>query len=86
MLPDEGPPTTLERHRRRAQQVIRNFARLRDAYRYIGMFDKIYLDNAPESALAQWTKAQLISGGFGDRGTGAATPGHPLPGKSWASS
>ncbi len=75
VLPDEGPPATLERHRMRAQQVIRNFDRLRDAYRYIGMFDKIYLDNAPENTLAQWTKAQLISGGFGDRKP--ETPGQP---------
>ena len=76
VLPDEGQPATLERHRRRAQQVIRNFDRLRDAYRYIGMFDRIYLDNDPESALAQWTKAQLILGGFGNRGTGPV-PNHP---------
>lgn len=77
VLPEEGPPAALESHRRRAQQVIRNFDRLRDAYRYIGMFDRIYLDNTPESALAQWTKAQLISGGFGVRGASAALPNQP---------
>lgn len=44
-----------------AQAMIRNFERLRDEYRYMGMFDKIYLDNPPESALTQWTKRQLLS-------------------------
>jgi AcrR family transcriptional regulator len=76
VLPEEAQPLTLESHRRWAQAIIRSFEQLRDAYRYIGMFDKIYLDNAPESTLAQWTKTQLISGGFGgDRS--ASHPGRP---------
>jgi AcrR family transcriptional regulator len=79
VLPGEGLPSTLEEHRQGAQQVIRNFDRLRDAYRYIGMFDRIYLDNTPDNALAQWTKARLVAGGFDDRGT--ETPGQPLPWK-----
>jgi len=65
VLPEETQQQTLESHRRRSQLVIRNFAQLRDAYRYLGMFDQIYLDNAPSSPLTQWTKAQLISGGLG---------------------
>jgi AcrR family transcriptional regulator len=43
------------------QVMIRNFDGLRDAYRYVGMFDKIYLDNSPEVGLTHWTKDQLIS-------------------------
>ena len=55
---------SLEGFRRRIQAAIRNFPRLRDHYRYTGMFDKIYLDNPPESALTQWTFHQLLSTGF----------------------
>ena len=40
--------------------MIRNFDLLRDAYRYMGMFDKLYLDTS-NAALTQWTKHQLIS-------------------------
>lgn len=53
--------------RKIAQAMIRNFAALRDAYRYIGMFDHIYLDNPPGTALTEWTKNQLVTmlwGGF----------------------
>jgi len=77
VLSEEAQPLTLESHRRRAQAVIRSFVQLRDAYCYIGMFDKIYLDNAPESSLAQWTKAQLVSGGFAAGGPAASARGQP---------
>jgi AcrR family transcriptional regulator len=40
--------------------MIRDFTRLRDAYRYIGMFDHTYLDNPPENPLTQWTKQGLL--------------------------
>jgi AcrR family transcriptional regulator len=43
------------------QFLIRNFDALRDVYRYMGMFDKIYLDDAPEAALTHWTRGQLFS-------------------------
>ena len=66
-LPEDPQQLTLESQRRWSQQVIRNFAKLRHAYRYLGMFDKIYLDNAPGSDLAQWTKSQLVLGGFSKR-------------------
>jgi len=62
---DVSSPESL---RQRAQAMIRNFPQLQDAYRYIGMFDKIYLDNAPETALTQWTKDQLINGNWGRPG------------------
>ena len=76
MLPDDPQQPTLESQRQRAQLKIRNFTKLRHAYRYIGMFDKIYLDNAPGSELAQWTKAQLVLGGFKGRGS-ALQPAQP---------
>jgi AcrR family transcriptional regulator len=52
---------SLESARKVVQSMIRNFDSLRDAYRYIGMFDRLYLDNPLESSLSQWTKNQLIS-------------------------
>ncbi|MCL5995391.1 MAG: TetR/AcrR family transcriptional regulator [Chloroflexi bacterium] len=51
---------SLESTRKLAQSMIRNFDLLRDAYRYMGMFDKLYLDTS-NAALTQWTKNQLIS-------------------------
>ncbi len=74
VLPEETLPHTLEGHRRRAQATIRSFVQLRDAYRYIGMFDQVYLDHASESALSRWTKAQLISDGFGEQGADTPAP------------
>lgn len=59
---------TLENQRNRARAIIRSFPKLSDAYRYIGMFDRVYLDHAPSSPLAQWTKSQLQ--------VGAAAPGN----------
>jgi hypothetical protein len=41
--------------------MIRNFTVLRDAYRYMGMFDKVYLDDPHDPALPQWTKNYLLS-------------------------
>lgn len=48
----------------RVQAMIRNFPLLRDRFRYSGMFDKIYLDNPPDSSLTQWTFNQLVMVGF----------------------
>jgi AcrR family transcriptional regulator len=56
---------TLEGHRELVRAVIRNFPRLRDAYCYIGMFDKIYLDHPSDQALTRWTKDQLLHLGGG---------------------
>jgi AcrR family transcriptional regulator len=52
---------SLEVAKKLTQSMIRNFDMLRDAYRYMGMFDELYLDNPHNSASAQWTKNQLIS-------------------------
>jgi len=57
----DKPAITLPNAREMAQAMIRNFEPLRDAYRYIGLFDKLYLDNPPNSAIAQWTKKQLLA-------------------------
>jgi AcrR family transcriptional regulator len=52
---------TLDSVRQLASAMIRNFDALRDAYRYMGMFDHRYLDHPPEAALAQWTKRALVA-------------------------
>ena len=81
ILPEDAEQPTLESQRQRAQLVIRNFAKLREPYRYIGMFDKIYLDNAQDSSLTQWTKAQLALTGF-KRHRSTRQPDQPrLPGE-----
>jgi hypothetical protein len=41
--------------------MIGNYRSLRDAYRYMGMFDQLYLDHPPGVALIQWTMNHLIS-------------------------
>lgn len=72
--PEEGDPAGPESgvadQRRRARAMIRNFTRLRDAYRYVGMFDKIYLDDAPDAVLTRWTKERLVSMGYGVQSAG----------------
>ena len=52
---------SLESVKELARAMIRNYRSLRDAYRYMGMFDELYLDHPPDVALTQWTKNQLIS-------------------------
>jgi AcrR family transcriptional regulator len=57
----------LDNYREGIRLILRNYASLRDAYRYIGMFDAIYLDKAPENSVTQWTRAQLMKGALGER-------------------
>jgi AcrR family transcriptional regulator len=83
LVEPEPASSALESERQRAQAMIRNFDRLRDAYRYIGMFDQIYLDQAPDATLAQWTKQQLTSSDWGraafeEKGRGQLS-GNQLP-------
>lgn len=52
---------SLESVKELARSMIRNYRSLRDAYRYMGMFDQLYLDHPPDVPLTQWTKDQLIS-------------------------
>lgn len=53
--------TALTSVKKLAQSMICNFATLREAYRYMGMFDQLYLDNPTDAALGQWTKNQLLA-------------------------
>jgi len=73
-IPGEFPLGGLKEQ---ARSMIRKFDQLQDAFRYIGMFDKIYLDNAPDAALTQWTKAQLISSEWGRKEQGELHREHP---------
>ncbi|WP_161883675.1 TetR/AcrR family transcriptional regulator [Deinococcus alpinitundrae] len=43
----------------RAQTMIRDFETLRDAYRYLGMFDHLYGDHYPSTELAAWYREQV---------------------------
>jgi AcrR family transcriptional regulator len=65
LVESEDQGLSVASYRQMARSMIRNFPRLRQAFRYIGMFDKIYLDHAPDTALTQWTKAQLLSWNWG---------------------
>lgn len=57
----------LDDYREGIHLILQNYANLREAYRFIGMFDAKYLDKAPENAVTQWTRAQLMHGVFGER-------------------
>lgn len=43
-----------------ARAMIHHFADLQDAYRYMGMFDALYLDNPSENELTRQTKQLLF--------------------------
>jgi AcrR family transcriptional regulator len=47
--------------RKMAQAMIRNFSSLRQAYRYMGMFDALYLDNPTDTGAPQHTKDWLAN-------------------------
>lgn len=70
----DGHLTTLDNFREGVRLILRNYSNLRDAYRYIGMFDAIYLDKAPDHSLTQWTKAQLMKGALGERAASGNLP------------
>lgn len=52
---------SLDRERKLVQAMIRNFDTLRDSYRYMGMFDRVYMDNDFDSSLVQSTKNRLVA-------------------------
>ncbi len=57
--------------------LIDRFFDLRDAYRYMGMFDHLYGDRYPDEKLAAWYKDVVLSlewGGLLLKDTGAPTP------------
>ena len=45
-------------------RMIDRFSEMRDAYRYLGMFDNLYGDRYPSEDLALWYKRQMFSLGF----------------------
>lgn len=59
-----------------ALAMIENFYSLRDAYRYIGMFDHLYGSQYPNETLAAWYKEQMLSFKWGGR---SFTETHPDP-------
>ena len=61
----EGQALTLENLRQYVMAMIENFDHLKDAYRYIGMFDHMYGDHYPSAALADWYKSEMSSIGWG---------------------
>jgi AcrR family transcriptional regulator len=73
-VPPMEDPATLDSYRNGVKLILRNYPALRDAYRYIGMFDAIYLDKAPDNALTQWTKARLMQGAFSERAVSRNAP------------
>lgn len=54
---------TLENAKKTSQRLIHNFHELRDAYRYLGMFDSIYLDRFTDADVPHQTidKLNLLS-------------------------
>lgn len=57
--PAGGHP--LERFKDLARAMIRNFDELRDAYRYLGMFDHLYAERYPSEELADWYRRNIES-------------------------
>lgn len=70
----EGHRSTLDSYRNGVRLILHNYMSLREAYRYIGMFDGIYLDKAPDNALTQWTKERLMNGALSVRPAGRGAP------------
>ena len=61
---------SMEEAKKLAVEMIRNFSALRDAYRFMGMFDRLYLDNPSESDRSQKTKSWLSTLHWNDTGLG----------------
>lgn len=55
------PSLTLEAMKKNALAMVDQFHPLRDAYRYLGMFDHLYGDHYPDETLADWYQEQLIA-------------------------
>lgn len=52
---------SIEASRQLARQMIEHFNELRDTYRYMGMFDMLYLDQPAEGGVPQRTKDWLVA-------------------------
>jgi len=55
----DAETNVLRRFKDLAHAIIRNFDELRDAYRYLGMFDHLYTDRYPTQELATWYKQHM---------------------------
>jgi AcrR family transcriptional regulator len=55
----EGEAHLLVRLKDHARAMVRGFDELRDAYRYLGMFDHVYADRYPTEELAAWYKRHI---------------------------
>jgi AcrR family transcriptional regulator len=69
-----GQDITPEWLKQFALAMIENFYSLRDAYRYIGMFDHLYGSHYPNETLAAWYKDQMLSFKWGGRSFTDAQP------------
>jgi AcrR family transcriptional regulator len=56
-----APELSLEILKEHALAMVQNFYTLRDAYRYIGMFDHLYGDHYPSEDLARWYKREIFA-------------------------
>lgn len=70
---------TREELKRTVHAQIQNFAKLQDAYRFVGMFDQIYLDNSTDVTLTNWAKEQLSSSEWRDVTRDQAKAKYPNP-------
>ncbi len=62
----DGQALTLENLKRYVLAMIENFDQVKDAYRYIGMFDHMYGDRYPSPDLADWYKSEMSNIGWGE--------------------
>lgn len=61
----ENEKADLEKLKQAVIDLIDSFYPLRDAYRYLGMFDHLYGSEYPNSQLAGWYKNEIFSLGWG---------------------
>ncbi len=62
----EGQALTVENLRQYVVAMIDNYDQIKDAYRYIGMFDHLYGDHYPSADLADWYKSEMSTIGWGE--------------------
>ena len=61
MVPVQQAVLRLENAKEIVRLMIRNFDALRDAYRYMGMFDSLYLDQPASAPQSEWARDKLPS-------------------------
>lgn len=61
VMPSPESEFTIENARTFTRLMIRHFDKLRDAYRFIGMFSGVYLDNAADAPRGKWVRETLPS-------------------------